>query len=181
MAPNKSLNLQQPQCSYSSRNSSCTIRNKKNLTTQTQTLKSCRNSEFMKPGNSERRMAIVEYHNKSVVTIAFKGKSKNYTESKCNKRINLTIFLVNTSFCVLTMPIVILQIIESNRSNENQRFGNNAYKNKIEILKSIFELFQYLNHSINFIVYCLSAETFREEIFIILSNIKKVLHRIIRI
>ena len=66
-------------------------------------------------------MAIVECNrNNSIVVVAYKHKSKNYTDSKHNKRINLTIFLVNTTFCVLTMPIVILQIIESKRFDENQ-------------------------------------------------------------
>ena len=50
---------------------------------------------------------------------------------------------------------------------------DNTYKNNIEILNAIFELFQYLNHSINVVLYCLSAEAFREEVFNILSNIKK--------
>ena len=76
------------------------------------------------------------------------------------------------------MPIVILQIIESNRLDKNKIFSDkkntkNAYLKHIEILKAIFELLQYLNHSINFVLYCLSAETFREEILIIFSNIKK--------
>ena len=174
---NKSLKIQQPQCSSSSRNSTYPIKNKKSLATQR--LKSCRNSELIKSSNSGRRMAIVEYnHNNSIVVIAFKHKSKNYTDSKHNKRISLTIFIVNTTFCVLTMPLVILQIIESNRLDKNKYDGEkknelNSYKNNIEILKSIFELLQYLNHSINFVLYCLSAETFREEILIIFSNIKK--------
>ena len=73
---NKSLNLQQSQCSYSSRNSSCAKRNKKSLATPM--LKSFRNSEFSKSSSSEGRMAIVEYnHDNSIVTICFKRKSKN--------------------------------------------------------------------------------------------------------
>ena len=87
----------------SSRNSSDAIKNK-----SIARLKSCRNGELIKLSNSERRMAIVEYNrNNSTVIISLKNNNKNNTASKHNKRLNLTIFLVNTTFCVLTMPILI--------------------------------------------------------------------------
>lgn len=117
---------------------------------------------------------------------------------------------INISFCVLSMPMVIMQIFYysfiNKKSNEitisslvyliqdnkeptfdkskevflqNQEHLNNETNNLVDLLHCIAELLQYLNHGSNFILYCLSGSTFRNEtkafFRLILNVIKKLL------
>jgi hypothetical protein len=128
--------------------------------------------------NSERRL-IRTSASKSV---------KTYKNG--NRRMTLMIFFINISFCVLTLPIVILQIIYQSIVNDTTAFyitQNSTEINSIEesmdqlmdenffnLLKSIFELLQYLNHGINFILYCLFGKTFRTATNIIFLKFLKL-------
>ena len=122
----------------------------------------------------ERRMAIVE-HNQ--IDAAFRHKKPSYMKS--NKHISIMLFLINISFSILTMPIVILQII--NHLKQSNTFGlmlteehaqiREENEDFFNLLKAFFELLQYLNHSINFVLYCLSGATFRRETKVVLRNV----------
>ena len=88
-------------------------------------------------------------------------KTFNYRKQSMkliNKRLTIMILLISISFCALSMPMVILQIIQLyNRKMYNKNNLN------FDLLTAIAELLQYLNHSTNFLVYCLSGKTFRQE------------------
>jgi hypothetical protein len=103
-----------------------------------------------------------------------------------DKRLTITLFLVSISFFMMTMPMVVLQIIEAEYFFQiaDLKFQNdtliynhilklNQEIDYFDLLKSIAELLQYLNHSINFILYVISGKTFRNET-------KKFLSRLIR-
>jgi hypothetical protein len=78
-------------------------------------------------------------------------------------------FLINISFFVLTMPIVILHLIYS--LNINYKLGITWFnEHSFELVKSICELLQSLNHSTNFILYCLTGVTFRKEAKTLMLN-----------
>ena len=128
----------------------------------------------------QRRMAIVEYNQEDIIAkIAFCYIKRSSTEN--NRRLTIMLFLINISFSILTMPIVILQIINQIRINnmiksiatEDTTFIDR--NGVFDLLKAIFEILQYLNHGINFILYCLSGSTFRRETMIILENVVKFL------
>ena len=124
-----------------------------------------------------RRMAIVEYDRKDTVS-KISSQRKKICE-KNNRRLTIVLFLINISFSIFTMPIVILQIIHQVRLNEfikmmiDENSVPNKENNTFDLLKACFELLQYLNHSINFFLYCLSGSTFRQESMVILSNFYK--------
>jgi hypothetical protein len=81
-----------------------------------------------------------------------------------NKRLIVLIFLINTSFCILSSPMVILQIV---LLKNNEEFN---YRNKqLDLFLSIAEIFQYLNHTTNFFFYSLSVRTFRKQLKIYLK------------
>jgi hypothetical protein len=64
---------------------------------------------------------------------------------------------LNISFCLLSMPMSLLQIVynfKDFKPHEVQFY---------EFLHSTSEFLQYLNHSSNFILYSLSGRTFRNE------------------
>ena len=89
-----------------------------------------------------------------------------------NKKLTVMMFFINISFCIMSMPIVILQIYYDTKRNEifeqistnrtDSKYIQNFYNN-IDLLKAIAEILQYLNHSINFFLYIFSGKTFREE------------------
>ncbi len=116
---------------------------------------------------SERRMAFVEQHKEYSLGVLITALQTNKMKNN-HKSVILFIFLVDISFLFLTMPIVVLQLIfqttqyyeNGDCSSEMSCTKNNNYK---DLLKSIFEILQYLNHSLNFFLYCLSGETFRNE------------------
>jgi hypothetical protein len=114
----------------------------------------------------ERRMAFVEQHKEYSLGVLITALQTNKMK-KSHKSVTLFIFLVDISFLLFTMPIVVLQLIiqtsqyyDKEEFSTEMRFKNNNYK---DLLKSIFEILQYLNHSLSFFLYCLSGETFRTE------------------
>jgi hypothetical protein len=153
--------------------------------------KKCKNDMNLKtsPENKSltRKPAIVEYNSRnSIATIilAVENQRKKSTNNN-NKRLTMTILFINISFCLLTMPIVILQIlnqIDINTQISNLKSRNNTKKfentedeilneNYFNMIKALFELLQYINHSINFFLYCLCGKTFRNETKQLLSSI----------
>lgn len=122
--------------------------------------------------DTKRRTAVVEYNCKNIfVYFASAARSK----TKSSKVNSIGILMINVSFLFLTMPIVILQIINSAYLSDNhpsyeisrEEFSRKQY---FDIIKAVFELLQYMNHSINFCLYCLSGRTFRKETKIVLAN-----------
>ena len=112
-----------------------------------------------------------------------KTKKRRRSCTQNNTRLTLTLFFINISFCVLTMPIVILQIviyvqINNNMSsmmlNDDRLDCSQKKENINDLLKAIFELLQFLNHSLNFFLYCLSGSAFREETIMVFSNLFKM-------
>ena len=122
----------------------------------------------------QRRMAIVETnHNICLYKIA--NKYKNGTR-EINKLPTIMLILNNISFCILTMPIVILQIVNQAKNvypNPDNRHKLIDEGNIFNLLKAIFELLQFLNHSCNFFLYCLSGERYRREAWDFFTNIYK--------
>jgi hypothetical protein len=109
-----------------------------------------------------RRHAIVELSAKKIIAKLLSSLKREKKDSQV--RVVVTILLVNISFIILTTPLAILQIINQIRYNNAIKFKK-AYSDEedFETTKSLFELFQYINHSINFFLYCLGGQTFRTE------------------
>jgi hypothetical protein len=116
--------------------------------------------------------------------------NKTRRHNGINKRLTKRLLLINISFCILSMPISILQIMnhfndkrqvtESNTSTNwltEQIIGHlNDYQMKyiMDLLKAIAELLQYLNHGTNFFLYILSGRTFRQETKLFFKSLIKI-------
>ena len=72
-------------------------------------------------------------------------------------RLVAMLIAINISFCLLSMPMSILQIVYNFKD-----FQSNEVE-FLEFLHATAELLQYLNHGSNFILYSLSGKTFRNE------------------
>jgi hypothetical protein len=127
----------------------------------------CDNNQIKSMSKSSNRSIFVMKNNNCIKYI--------------DKRLTVTLFLINISFMVMTMPAVILQIFFS-KSNiiywdmvkhfqNEESLKEEEYLYYYNLLKAISELLQYLNHSTNFIFYCLSGKTFRDEVKEFLKSI----------
>ena len=100
--------------------------------------------------------------------------------SKCVKfnstRLIVMLITINISFCLLSMPMSILQIVYykyvngltvdtlksfSNETNDNE--NKETLLDIIDFLHAIAEFLQFVNHSSNFFLYSLSGKTFRNQ------------------
>ena len=163
------------------------VKKSQNLKSNSMPRKISETIEFMNVGNEnslQRRMGVVEQHKEHSLGI-FKAGLKAHKRK--NRRLAILIFLVNFSFLFLTLPIVIFQLVIQSKNNtisysdcnNNENFQTKFKRNNnyVDLLKSIFEILQYLNHSLNFFLYCISGETFRDETKNYFSNILNYLIR----
>nr|QVK45796.1 G protein-coupled receptor [Proales similis] len=129
-----------------------------------------------------------------------KERSSNFGR-RLNTRVTLMLVVLNISFCIFSMPMVILQIVYYSltplvllgeqsssmgmhidaQSQEGMDTKIAVYELsetdkvaiKMDLLKAIAEILQYLNHSSNFFLYSLSGKTFRNETKAIWKECKK--------
>ena len=109
-----------------------------------------------------------------------------------SSRLYLMLIAINISFCVLSMPMAILQIVyyslikksaqqpmfmnlDTSVDNESdyylEKINDDANLNDlVDLLHAIAELLQFLNHGSNFILYSLSGKTFRIQTFLFLTE-----------
>lgn len=96
---------------------------------------------------------------------------KNF-QNRNIKMMSLTIISITCIFILLTLPIMlfIISMKLSSNSNLDKKFNSlgswfaNMDPNCKSILWSIMNLFMYTNHSINFVMYCLTGSKFRTEL-----------------
>ena len=127
--------------------------------------------------------------------------SKTQALRRANARLTIILIALNITFCIFSMPMVILQIvyysllpmfgegstpidspahfsstlspsheavlidgkIGSARANIKDIDLDYKILEKMDLLKALAELLQYLNHSTNFVLYSFSGKTFRKE------------------
>ena len=133
--------------------------------------------------SSSRKVLKIRIISKN--TSAFKVIVRSYLENENCKytktRQTLTLILINVSFCLFSMPIVALGIFYYNNktkivdyiTNHMDHELHNVFK-QFDLLKTIAELLQYLNHSVNFFLYCISGRKFRKETLHFLKNFKRM-------
>ncbi|CAF1012965.1 unnamed protein product [Adineta ricciae] len=81
---------------------------------------------------------------------------------RVNRRLTTMLLAVSFAFCVCSMPISIMQLIDAIYSDvENRSSTMNA---GIAIGKIIAEISQYINHSSNFFLYAFTGRVFRHEL-----------------
>jgi hypothetical protein len=82
-----------------------------------------------------------------------------YNKKSFNTRITFMLIALNVTFCILSMPMVIIQIVYYMFLS----IPDEDLLKKVDSLKAVAEILQYLNHSTNFFLYSLSGKTFRNE------------------
>ncbi|CAF1275991.1 unnamed protein product [Rotaria magnacalcarata] len=81
---------------------------------------------------------------------------------RVNRRLTTMLLAVSFAFCICSMPISIMQLIDAIYSDINHR--STTLTAGIAIGKIIAEISQYLNHSSNFFLYAFTGRVFRHEL-----------------
>ena len=107
---------------------------------------------------SPRNSLSIAIGKRSILTHLMNVVPKRHRRSKMlSMRLIAMLITINVSFCVLSMPMSLLQIVYNFKDFKPHEVEF------YEFLHSTSEFLQYLNHSSNFILYSLSGRTFRNE------------------
>lgn len=144
--------------------------------------------------DSQKSKSYVVYFNKKVSEFDPKLNSRSNTirykrASKITStRLIVMLITINVSFCVLSMPMSILQIVYYSYANEfaliDKQTAAQAEHDRetllelIDLFHAVAELLQFINHGLNFILYSLSGKTFRNESKLFVCNEFKKFKRI---
>ncbi len=93
------------------------------------------------------------------------GTHGGNSASSANRRLTIMLLVVSMTFFITSMPIVTLQTIEQANLIQKSR--------TLSIIRGIFLVLQYMNHSINFFLYAVTGKTFRREFFALFEPCKK--------
>lgn len=85
--------------------------------------------------------------------------------SSANRRLTIMLLVVSMTFFITSTPIVILQTVEQAGVVSNSK--------ALIVIRGIFLILQYMNHSINFFLYAVTGKTFRREFFALFKPFKK--------
>ena len=85
------------------------------------------------------------------------------TEIKSNDSQSMTAMLIGISvlFLITQVPAVVISIIKRNLNSETH---SEEYLYIFLVIETIFRLFKWTNHAVNFFCYCVSGKRFREEL-----------------
>ena len=91
-------------------------------------------------------------------------------EVKSNDSQSMTAMLIGISvlFLVTQVPAVVISIIKRNLSTETH---SKEYLYRFLVIDTIFRLFKWTNHAVNFFCYCVSGKRFREELVAMVTGI----------
>ncbi|KAK3085681.1 hypothetical protein FSP39_007067 [Pinctada imbricata] len=88
--------------------------------------------------------------------------------AEASMRLTLMLLAVSFSFLITTLPMNVVLIV-SQFGNNSPKQGMKQYASFI-LVKDISEILMYVNHSINFFLYCAAGKKFRKILMDILCN-----------
>ena len=114
------------------------------------------------------------YQQRTITQKFFSSRPMANFQSRNLKMMSLTIMLVSCIFILLTLPIMLFIVIDKidfvAQNSEHQ--SDSSCKSVIWALVNVF---MYVNHSINFVLYCLTGSKFRTELATLFVSPHKLL------
>lgn len=92
----------------------------------------------------------------------------NKSRSHSSRKLTMMLLLVSLSFLITTLPMNVTIILTA--SWNNGHIHSNSQMATFILAKTVSELLMYVNHSINFYLYCITGRTFRMQIVNILCR-----------
>ena len=101
--------------------------------------------------------------------IIYKTRAKRHCEG--SKKLTCMLLAVSFTFLLTTLPMNVLQIVSA-FIGPNQDDGSAEYAlryAKLTLARTVVELLMYINHSINFFLYCATGRKFRLQFKVMMS------------
>jgi hypothetical protein len=97
----------------------------------------------------------------------------NTQQSRNIKMMTLTIISVTCIFIILTLPVMLYIVIEKITTIDGDFFLD---PNRKAVIWSVLNVLMYINHSINFVLYCLTGSKFRTELATLFVSTQKIVN-----
>jgi hypothetical protein len=88
-------------------------------------------------------------------------QNQNRKQAESSKRITVMLLLVSFTFLITTLPMNLVLIFTS-FSNERDNDDDKVFA-KWKLVSSCTEMLMYVNHCINFFLYCITGKKFRDQ------------------
>ena len=95
------------------------------------------------------------------------GSTNSQSNSSNNRRLTVMLLVVSITFCILSTPVVVLQVLERAAPGPNY-----------QTFYSICLCLQYINHSTNFFLYVVSGKLFRNEVIALFCGVLNIFKRV---
>lgn len=102
--------------------------------------------------------------------IVYKTRAKRHCEG--SKKLTCMLLAVSFTFLLTTLPMNVLQIVSAFIGPREEDFGSSEYAlryAKFTLARTVVELLMYVNHSINFFLYCATGRKFRVQFKVMMS------------
>ncbi|CAF3395370.1 unnamed protein product [Rotaria socialis] len=149
-ARNKNKLLEQQTTSTSNNNNN----NNNNINSKTSSISSSSTSTTNSGNVLIKKLQKKQYQHLSTKALAYR---------RVNRRLTTMLLTVSFAFCICSMPISIMQLIDAIYSDIGQR--SKQMNIAITIGKIVAEISQYVNHSSNFFLYAFTGRIFRHELW----------------
>jgi hypothetical protein len=112
--------------------------------------------------------------------LSLEGNSNEQSQARNIRIMTLTITSITCIFILLTLPVVLFIVIEKitieMNKNKNETLETYSFLKPDDkaVVWSIINILMYINHSINFVLYCLTGSKFRAELATLLVSEKKL-------
>ncbi|CAI2735075.1 unnamed protein product [Schistosoma spindalis] len=132
---------------------------RKQLHIHNYTLKSSKNQLLLPTSPLIKTKSIIIQKNKQI--------NNNNNDSNI-KQLTIILLIISFSFLVTTFTIVFIKILAQvlDLSGKN-KFNIRIY---LRLIDTIAELFMYINHAMNFYLFCATGKTFRKRLLLLLFN-----------
>ncbi|XP_033753651.1 growth hormone secretagogue receptor type 1-like [Pecten maximus] len=120
-------------------------------------------------GRIIQKVCIAKNERKHLVTTDRNGcnniRSKHSGTGEVSRKLTMMLLMVSFTFLLTTLPMNIILIMTKSWNEQNQQQKADFY-----LAKTVSELLMYLNHTINFFLYCISGRKFRRQILSLLCR-----------
>ncbi|XP_069114762.1 probable G-protein coupled receptor 139 [Argopecten irradians] len=120
-------------------------------------------------GRIIQKVCVAKNERKQLITADRNGcsniRSKHSGTGEVSRKLTMMLLMVSFTFLLTTLPMNIILIMTKSWNEQNQQQRADFY-----LAKTVSELLMYLNHTINFFLYCISGRKFRRQILSLLCR-----------
>ncbi|OWF47147.1 Thyrotropin-releasing hormone receptor [Mizuhopecten yessoensis] len=116
-------------------------------------------------GRIIQKVCVAKNERKHLLTKDRNGKGCNvrkHSTGEVSRKLTMMLLLVSFTFLLTTLPMNIILIMTKSWNEQNQQQRADFF-----LAKTVTELLMYLNHTINFFLYCITGRKFRRQIFLL--------------